>query len=80
MRDAALALADLHDIDGHGEITSFVHHDLRAENFLTSNGGLRLQTEDDRSQPQQLVSKPRFEVTEYTCHLFNLQYFLLHFN
>lgn len=41
-RDAALGLAAIHDIDGRGNITSIVHHDLRAENFLTTNGTLRI--------------------------------------
>lgn len=41
-RDAALGLADIHDIDGRGNVTSIVHHDLRAENFLTSNGTIMI--------------------------------------
>jgi hypothetical protein len=41
-RDAALGLAAIHDVDGRGNITSVVHHDLRAENFLTSNGTLKI--------------------------------------
>jgi len=41
-RDAALGLAAIHDIDGRGNVTSIVHHDLRAENFLTSNGTLKI--------------------------------------
>jgi serine/threonine protein kinase len=41
-RDAALSLADIHDLDGRGNVTSFVHHDLRAENFLMSNGVLKI--------------------------------------
>lgn len=41
-RDAALSLADIHDIDGVGNVTSVVHHDLRAENFLSHNGTIRL--------------------------------------
>lgn len=42
-RDAALGLADIHDIDGgKGNITSFVHHDLRAENYLMSNGTIMI--------------------------------------
>ena len=42
-RDAALGLADIHDIDGgKGNITSFVHHDLRAENYLMSNGTIKI--------------------------------------
>lgn len=41
-RDAALSLADLHDLDGRGNITSVVHHDLRAQNWLSSNGKLKL--------------------------------------
>lgn len=41
-RDAAMSLADIHDIDGRDNVTSIVHHDLRAENFLTSNGTLKI--------------------------------------
>lgn len=41
-RDAALAITAIHDIDGRGNVTSVVHHDLRAENFLTTNGTLKV--------------------------------------
>lgn len=41
-RDAALSLAAIHEIDGRGNVTSVVHHDLRAENFLTTNGTLKV--------------------------------------
>lgn len=41
-RDAAIGLAAIHDIDGRGNVTSVVHHDLRAENFLLSNGTLKI--------------------------------------
>jgi len=41
-QDAALALTDINDIDGVENITSFVHHNLWAENFLTSNMALMI--------------------------------------
>jgi serine/threonine protein kinase len=41
-QSAALGLADIHEIDGRENITSFVHHDLRAENFLMTNGTIKI--------------------------------------
>lgn len=46
-RDAALGLADMHEIDGRGNITTFVHHDYGAKNFLTVNGKLKISDFND---------------------------------
>jgi hypothetical protein len=43
-RDAALGLADIHEIDGRGNVTTLTHHDYAAKNFLTVNGKLKIST------------------------------------
>lgn len=45
--DAALALADIHEIDGRGNITSFVHHDFSPKNLLTVGGKLKVSDFND---------------------------------
>ena len=34
-RDAALALTDIREIDGRGNMTILIHHDFIAKHFLT---------------------------------------------
>jgi len=46
-RDAALGLADIHEIDGHGNTTTMIHHDYAAKNFLTVNGKLKISDFND---------------------------------
>lgn len=41
-RDAALSLAAIHEIDGRGNVTTVVHHDVSAKNFLTVDGKLKV--------------------------------------
>eukprot|EP00591_Stephanopyxis_turris_P007770 CAMPEP_0195522950 /NCGR_PEP_ID=MMETSP0794_2-20130614/21622_1 /TAXON_ID=515487 /ORGANISM="Stephanopyxis turris, Strain CCMP 815" /LENGTH=436 /DNA_ID=CAMNT_0040652833 /DNA_START=233 /DNA_END=1543 /DNA_ORIENTATION=- len=40
-RDAALGLADIHGIDGKGELATLVHHDVKEINFLVIDGKLK---------------------------------------
>lgn len=46
-KDAALALADIHEIDGPGNMTSMVHHDFSVKNFLAVNGKLKISDFND---------------------------------
>lgn len=46
-RDAALGLADIHEIDGRGNVTTLTHHDYAAKNFLTVNGKLKISDFND---------------------------------
>ena len=46
-RDAALGLADIHEIDGRGNVTTLIHHDYAAKNFLTVNGKLKISDFND---------------------------------
>jgi len=46
-RDAALSMADVHDIDGRGNVTTLIHHDFSGKNFLTVNGKLKLSDFND---------------------------------
>lgn len=46
-RDAALSLAAIHEVDGRGNVTTLVHHDFSAKNFLTVNGKLKVSDFND---------------------------------
>jgi serine/threonine protein kinase len=46
-RDAALGLADVHEIDGPNNKTSLVHHDFSAKNLVTVNGKLKVSDFND---------------------------------
>ena len=41
-RDAALALADIREIDGRGNMTILIHHDFIAKHFLTVGDKLKI--------------------------------------
>jgi len=56
-REAALGLADIHEIDGRGNVTSLVHHDFSAKNFLTVNGKLKVSDFNDGKLLQWDASK-----------------------
>lgn len=46
-RDAALGLADVHEIDGRGNVTTLIHHDFAAKNLLTVGGKLKVSDFND---------------------------------
>lgn len=46
-RDAALGLGDIHEIDGRGNMTTFIHHDYSGKNMLTVNGKLKISDFND---------------------------------
>jgi hypothetical protein len=47
VRDAALGLADVHEIDGRNSKTCLVHHNFSAKNLFMVNGMLKVSDSND---------------------------------